>query len=125
MNGCETGKAKITKGYKLPAKYVIHTVGPIWHGGSNNEDQLLASCYRNSLQLAVENGIRTIAFPSISTGAYRFPVRRAARIAMQEISGFLEENGSIDKVFMVCFDEGTMEAYIEAYIEAFREIRGK
>ena len=125
LNGCETGKAKITKGYKLPAKYVIHTVGPIWHGGSNNEDQLLASCYRNSLQLAVENGIRTIAFPSISTGAYRFPVRRAARIAMQEISGFLEENGSIDKVFMVCFDEGTMEAYIEAYIEAFREIRGK
>jgi len=121
LNGCETGKAKITKGYKLPAKYVIHTVGPIWHGGNNNEDQLLASCYRNSLQLAVENGIRTIAFPSISTGAYRFPVRRAARIAMQEISGFLEENGSIDKVFMVCFDEGTMEAYIEA----FREIRGK
>ena len=121
LNGCETGKAKITKGYKLPAKYVIHTVGPIWHGGNNNEDQLLASCYRNSLQLAVENGIRTIAFPSISTGAYRFPVRRAARIAMQEISGFLEENGSIDKVFMVCFDEGTMEAYIEA----FREIREK
>lgn len=121
LNGCETGKAKITKGYKLPAKYVIHTVGPIWHGGNNNEDQLLASCYRNSLQLAVENGIRTIAFPSISTGAYRFPVRRAARIAMQEISGFLEENGSIDKVFMVCFDEGIMEAYIEA----FREIREK
>lgn len=121
LNGCETGKAKITKGYKLPAKYVIHTVGPIWHGGNNNEDQLLASCYRNSLQLAVENGIRTIAFPSISTGAYRFPVKRAARIAMQEISGFLEENGSIDKVFMVCFDEGTMEAYIEA----FKEIRGK
>lgn len=114
LNGCETGKAKLTKGYKLPAKYVIHTVGPIWHGGKENEDRLLADCYRNSLQLAVENGIKTIAFPSISTGAYRFPLKRAARIAMLEISGFLEENSSIEKVFMVCFDEKTLEAYTEA-----------
>jgi O-acetyl-ADP-ribose deacetylase (regulator of RNase III) len=114
LNGCETGKAKISKGYNLPAKYVIHTVGPIWHGGNDNEDELLASCYRTSLQLAAENGIKTIAFPSISTGAYRFPVKRAARIAMLEISRFLEEKGSIDKVYMVCFDKKTMDAYTEA-----------
>lgn len=121
LNGCETGQAKITKGYKLPAKYVIHTVGPIWRGGNRNEEQLLAACYRNSLQLAVDNGIKTIAFPSISTGAYRFPVNRAAKIAMQEISKFLEENDSIEKVTMVCFDEGT----VDAYKEAFREIGGR
>lgn len=114
LNGCETGKAKITKGYKLPTRYVIHTVGPIWRGGNANEDELLASCYRSSLQLAVENGIKTIAFPSISTGAYRFPVKRAARIALQEISRFLEENSSIEKVLIVCFDEKTYEAYTEA-----------
>jgi O-acetyl-ADP-ribose deacetylase (regulator of RNase III) len=119
LNGCETGEAKITKGYNLPAKYVIHTVGPIWRGGNNNEAQLLAACYRNSLKLAVENGIKKIAFPSISTGAYRFPVNRAAKIAMQEISNFLEENNSIEKVTMVCFDEGTTEIYKEA----LREIR--
>lgn len=114
LNGCETGKAKITKGYKLPAKYVVHTVGPIWRGGDANEDELLASCYRNSLQLAVDNKIKTIAFPSISTGAYRFPVKRAAEIAMLEISKFLKENESIEKVFMVCFNKDTMDAYTEA-----------
>lgn len=117
LNGCETGQAKITKGYKLPAKYIIHTVGPIWHGGDHNEDSLLADCYRNSLKLAVENGIRTIAFPSISTGAYRFPVRRAAKIAMSEIVRFLENDTNIDKVFMVCFDKETMKAYEEALCE--------
>jgi len=117
LNGCETGQAKITKGYKLPAKYVIHTVGPIWRGGHKNEEQLLASCYRNSLQLAAENGIKTIAFPSISTGAYRFPVNRAAKIAMLEISKFLEDKDSIEKVYMVCFDEGTTQAYNEAFKE--------
>jgi O-acetyl-ADP-ribose deacetylase (regulator of RNase III) len=115
LNGCETGKAKITKGYKLPAKYVIHTVGPIWRGGNANEDELLASCYRNSLQLAVENSIKTIAFPSISTGVYRFPVKRAAKIAMFEISRFLNEIDSIEKVLMVCFDKGTMDAYSQAW----------
>lgn len=120
LNGCETGKAKITKGYKLPSKYVIHTVGPVWHGGSENEDELLASCYGNSLRLAAKNGIKTIAFPSISTGAYGFPLKRAARIAMLEISRFLDEDSSIDKVFMACFDEVTMEAYMEA----LEEIRG-
>ena len=114
MNGCETGKAKITKGYKLPAKYVIHTVGPIWRGGNANEDELLASCYRTSLQLAVEKNIKTIAFPSISTGAYRFPVKRAAEIAMLEITEFLRDNESIEKVYMVCFDKKAMDAYSEA-----------
>lgn len=117
LNGCETGQAKITKGYRLPAKYVIHTVGPIWHDGNHNEDNLLASCYRNSLHLAVENGIKTIAFPSVSTGAYRFPVKRAAKIAIAEISRFLNENTSIDKVIMVCFDKETMKAYEEALNE--------
>jgi len=117
LNGCETGKAKITKGYRLPAKYVIHTVGPVWHGGKAGEDELLASCYRNSLQLAVENNIKTIAFPSISTGAYRFPVERAAKIAMGEILQFLKANDSIEKVFMVCFDKNTMEAYSQALSE--------
>lgn len=117
LNGCETGKAKITKGYKLPAKYVIHTVGPIWRGGNANEDELLASCYRNSLQLAAENNIKTIAFPSISTGAYRFPVYRAAKIAINEIARFLEDNESIEKVLMVCFDKGTMDMYSEALSE--------
>ncbi|HEY8500139.1 MAG TPA: O-acetyl-ADP-ribose deacetylase [Clostridia bacterium] len=114
LGGCETGEAKITKGYKLPAKYVIHTVGPIWRDGKKDEDLLLASCYRNSLRLAVDNGMKTIAFPSISTGAYRFPLKRAAEIAMREISAFLKENNSIDKVYMVCFDERTKQAYEEA-----------
>jgi len=117
LNGCETGQAKITKGYKLPAKYVIHTVGPIWRGGGRGEDDLLASCYRNSLRLAAENGIKTIAFPSISTGAYRFPVKRAARIAIMEIMKFLSEDKSVDKVMMVCFDKETMKAYVEALNE--------
>ncbi|HHW47339.1 MAG TPA: O-acetyl-ADP-ribose deacetylase [Clostridiaceae bacterium] len=117
LGGCETGKAKITNGYNLPSKYVIHTVGPIWHGGNNNEDELLASCYRNSLQLAVENNVKTIAFPSISTGAYRFPVKRAARIAILQISKFLDEDSTIEKVFIVCFDDETMKAYEEALEE--------
>jgi O-acetyl-ADP-ribose deacetylase (regulator of RNase III) len=117
LNGCETGKAKITRGYKLPARYVIHTVGPIWRGGNNDEDRLLADCYRNSLRLAIENGIKTVAFPSISTGVYRFPVKRAAGIALREISKFFEENSGIEKVFMVCFDQMTFEAYEEVLRE--------
>ncbi len=116
LGGCETGEAKITKGYNLPSKYVIHTVGPIWMGGNNNEDELLALCYKNSLKLAVENNIKTIAFPSISTGAYGFPVNRAARIAVNEINKFFEsEDGDkISKVFIVCFDSGTYESYLNA-----------
>jgi len=116
LGGCETGEAKITKGYNLPSKYVIHTVGPIWMGGNNNEDELLALCYKNSLKLAVENNIKTIAFPSISTGAYGFPVNRAARVAVNEINKFFEsEDGDkISKVFIVCFDSGTYESYLNA-----------
>ncbi|MEL7567749.1 MAG: O-acetyl-ADP-ribose deacetylase [Dehalobacterium sp.] len=111
LNGCNTGEAKITKGYKLPAKWVIHTVGPIWHGGNDGEDMLLAACYRNSLELAVKNGIKTIAFPSISTGVYRFPVDRAAAIAVREIKRFLKTDDSIEKVVMVCFNENVYGVY--------------
>jgi O-acetyl-ADP-ribose deacetylase (regulator of RNase III) len=114
LKGCATGDAKITKGYKLPAKYVIHTVGPVWHGGKSEEDSLLASCYRKSLALAASKGIKTIAFPSISTGAYRFPLKRAAQIAVREIIQFLKENQSINEVIMVCFDDKTYNAYVEA-----------
>lgn len=114
LGGCETGQAKITKGYKLPAKWVIHTVGPIWQGGNKGEDKLLAACYRNSLELAVAYKIKTIAFPSISTGAYRFPVDKASVIAINEIKEFLKKDCSIEKVFMVCFDENTYKEYIKA-----------
>ncbi len=113
LNGCETGEAKITKGYSLPAEWVIHTVGPIWQGGSNHEDELLAKCYKNTLELAVNKGIKTIAFPSISTGAYRFPIPRAAAIAVKEITSFLEEDKSFEKVLMVCFNEETYQEYIK------------
>lgn len=111
LNGCATGEAKITRGYNLPAKWVIHTVGPVWRGGNNGEDELLAACYRNSLLLAQQYGIKTIAFPSISTGAYRFPVARAARIAVAEIKKFLGSNSLPELVLMVCFDEGTFQVY--------------
>jgi len=88
LNGCKTGSAKITKGYLLPAKFVIHTVGPVWYGGQRNEEALLASCYQSSLNLAIENGIRTIAFPAISCGVYRFPILKACRIALNEVSNY-------------------------------------
>lgn len=112
LGGCETGCAKITKAYNLPCDYVIHTVGPIWCGGNDNEEELLANCYYNSLQLAIDNDIRTIAFPSISTGVYRFPVDKAAKIATATVKKFLEENpGKIDLVQWVAFDNKTFEAY--------------
>jgi O-acetyl-ADP-ribose deacetylase (regulator of RNase III) len=111
LDGCKTGEAKITKGYNLPAKWVIHTVGPVWRGGDSAEDALLANCYKNSLSLAVKNNIKTIAFPSISTGAYRFPVERAARIAIFETKGFLKANKTIEKVIFVCFDDATLKIY--------------
>jgi O-acetyl-ADP-ribose deacetylase len=113
LNGCRTGEAKITKGYNLSAKYVIHTVGPVWGGGHRNEDELLASCYKNSLKLALENGIKTIAFPAISTGVYHFPLERATRIAANEVKKFLEKNEAMEKVIFVCFDEGTYKVYEE------------
>src|SRR5438128_664401 len=104
LDGCDTGEAKITKGYKLPARHVIHTVGPVWQGGEDGEDELLARCYRNSLELAERQGLHTIAFPSISTGAFRFPVERACRIALAEIKKFLEQSSTLEKVTIVCFD---------------------
>ena len=122
LGGCNTGEAKITSGYNLPARYVIHTVGPVWHGGNDGEDELLAQCYRNSLKLAVDKGIKTIAFPSISTGAYNFPVERAARIALMEIGKFLKNDDSLEKVSIVCFDERTLEAYQDAFSEVFEEV---
>ncbi|MGB3225189.1 MAG: O-acetyl-ADP-ribose deacetylase [Desulforhopalus sp.] len=103
LNGCATGEAKITCGYNLPAKFVIHTVGPIWKGGSNNERSLLASCYRKSLQCAVDNDCKTIAFPAISCGAYSFPIAEACDIAMHEVCNFLEKANSISAVYFSCF----------------------
>lgn len=111
LNGCKTGEAKITKGYNLPAKFVIHTVGPVWKGKNNNEDELLASCYRNSLKVAVDNKIKTIAFPAISTGVYRFPLERAAKIAIAQVKKFLSENEFMEKVIFVCFDDKTYETH--------------
>ena len=112
LGGCRTGQAKITKGYNLPAKWVIHTVGPVWQGGGRSEDALLASCYRASLQLAVENGVRAIAFPAISTGVYGFPFERATAIAVREVKRFLEETPSLEKVVFVCFGKSAYERYL-------------
>ena len=103
LGGCSTGDAKITGGYNLPARYVIHTVGPIWQGGAANEDALLASCYRRSLEVAVENGVQTLAFPAISTGVYRFPVPRAAEIAVGTVAAFLAASRGIEQVVFCCF----------------------
>jgi len=111
LGGCQTGDAKLSPGFNLPAKYIIHTVGPIWIGGKNDEDNLLANCYKNSLKLAVENGIKTIAFPAISTGIYRFPLERATKIAVTEVKKFSSKNTSIEKVIFVCFDEETYQEY--------------
>ena len=111
LNGCETGEAKITKGYNLPAKYVIHTVGSVWHGGKNNEEALLSSCYRNCMLLAANNNIRSIAFSNISTGVYRFPKDKAANIAITEITNFLKANNSIEEVIFVCFDDENYNLY--------------
>jgi O-acetyl-ADP-ribose deacetylase len=111
LGDCPTGEARITRGYNLPVKHVIHTVGPVWHGGGEGEDELLASCYRNSLRLAAEHGLKTIAFPAISTGVYHFPMDRAAAIAVREVRAFLRDNPSIDKVIFVCFGPYAREAY--------------
>ncbi len=113
LQGCATGEAKITKGYNLPAKWVIHTVGPVWRGGRQGEDELLARCYRNSLMLAVEYQIQTIAFPAISTGAYGFPVDRASRIAVSEIQQFLDAN-HLEQVILVCFSQNAGDRYLSA-----------
>jgi O-acetyl-ADP-ribose deacetylase (regulator of RNase III) len=113
LGGCATSDAKITKGYRLPAKHVIHTVGPVWGGGMRGEGESLASCYRRSLEVAVENGVKTIAFPCISTGVYGFPQERAAKIAVREVREFLGKNQSIEKVVFVCFLGRDFQIYSE------------
>ena len=111
LGGCPTGEARITKGYQLPATYVIHTVGPVWYGGDRNEPELLASCYRTSLQLAAQHDVRTVAFPSISTGAYGFPIRLAAPIAIETVLTFLDEESLLEEVRFVCFAEADYQVY--------------
>ena len=111
LGGCSTGEAKITKGHGLPADWVIHTVGPVWHGGKADEDRLLAGCYRNSLELARQHQIRSIAFPSISTGAYRFPFELAAKIAIETVAAFLETDDEVRKVVFCCFGEDAAQIY--------------
>ncbi len=117
LDGCETGEAKITKSYMLPSKFVIHTVGPVWHGGENNEPELLASCYINSLKIAVNRKLKSIAFPNISTGVYRFPKNMAAGIAIRTVNNFLKENKELKIVYFVCFDEDNYEIYKEKLIK--------
>ncbi|MGN0152119.1 MAG: O-acetyl-ADP-ribose deacetylase [Wujia sp.] len=122
LGGCKTGQAKLTKAYNLPCDYVIHTVGPIWNGGKNKEEELLASCYYHSMQVALEHGIRSIAFPSISTGVYCFPVERAARIAVQTVAEFLDENKDrFDIVEWVLFDANTQRVYENEVIRLYGE----
>lgn len=111
LGGCKTGDSKITKGYKLPARFVIHTVGPVWHGGKSKEDELLANCYRKSFKLAQENNIKSIAFPCISTGVYHFPKERAAEIAISVTKEFIQSNGTIESVTFVCFDDENFGIY--------------
>lgn len=117
LGGCPTGEAKATKAYRLPCRYVIHTPGPIWRGGKAHEEQLLASCYRNCLAQASALGCKTVAFPSISTGVYHFPLQRAAHIAIQTISEYLHAHSDIQVVTMVCFDSASLAAYQQALAE--------
>ena len=112
LGGCTIGQARITKGYSLPARYVIHTVGPVWRGGRHQEDELLADCYRHSLELAWQHDVETIAFPAISTGAYRFPFERATRIALTEVASFLGTNDSLKQVTFVCFGQRAYQTYV-------------
>ncbi len=111
LNGCATGDAKITKGFNLPAKFVIHTVGPIWSNGSNNDEKLLESCYKRSLEVAVQNNCKTIAFPNISTGIYHFPKDLAAKTAINTVIDFLNNNHTVDKVIFVCFSKENYKIY--------------
>lgn len=119
LGGCDPGDAKLTGGGKLPAKWVIHTVGPVWHGGGRGEDRTLASAYRRSLEVALEAGLKTVAFPSISTGAYGFPIERAARLALSTILDFLEQRPGLEAVTMVLFSDHDLAVYQQA----LRELR--
>ncbi len=114
LGGCETGQAKLTRGYQLPARWVILTVGPVWQGGAQGEPELLAACYRNSLRLAAEQGARTVAFPAISCGVYGYPLDQAARIAVREVRRFLADDERVETVYLVCFDQEVREAYQRA-----------
>ena len=114
IGGCPTGEARITRGYRLPARYVIHTVGPVWRGGSQGEPELLASCYRNSLALAAEHGVRTIAFPAISCGVYGYPIDEAAQIAVRETRAFVERTPAVERVLFSCFLDDVADAYKRA-----------
>ena len=120
LGGCPTGEARITKGYDLPAKWVIHTVGPVWSGGNRGEDELLARCYRSVFALVEQHGIRTVALPSISTGAYRFPVDQASRIALAEIQAFLDRHAAAEQVIVVCF----LPEVCRSYRAALEELAG-
>jgi len=113
LSGCKTGEAKVTRGYALPARWVIHTVGPVWRGGSHGEDELLASCYRACCKLAAEVGARSIAFPAISTGIYGFPKQRAAQIAVSQVVAALAKNAELAQVIFCCFDDETYRIYSE------------
>ncbi len=117
LGGCETGQAKMTRGYRLPARHVIHTVGPIWQGGDQGEPELLAACYRNCLELAVAHGVRTIAFPAISCGVYGYPLDEAAAIAVREVRQFLAGDDRVAAVYLVCFGGEVLEAYRRALRE--------
>lgn len=110
LHGCTTGAAKATPGFRLPAKWVFHAVGPVWQGGNRSEDELLAGCYRRAVELARQHGAKSIAFPAISTGAYRFPLERAARIAIRTVKAHLEGSG-VEKIYFACFDAGTLNVY--------------
>jgi O-acetyl-ADP-ribose deacetylase (regulator of RNase III) len=115
LGGCQTGEAKLTRGHDLPAAWVIHTVGPIWRGGGRGEDDLLASCYRNTLAIARQRGLKSIAFPSISTGAYGFPIERAAVIALRETTrALIDHPGTLERVVFVCYGQADFERYQEA-----------
>lgn len=118
LGGCETGEAKMTGAYRLPARYVIHTVGPVWSGGNRREAELLGRCYRNSVKLAREAGCASIAFPAISTGVYRYPLQEAARVAVNALIEYFRENDSAMEVFLVCFDSRSAEAYRTALEES-------
>ncbi len=120
LGGCPTGEARITRGYNLPARWVIHTVGPVWHGGTQGEEELLARCYRSSLAMAEAHGLATVAFPAISTGAYGFPLSRATRIALSETMGFLESHALPERVVFVCFGTPAYRVYVELLEEIGR-----
>jgi O-acetyl-ADP-ribose deacetylase len=113
LGGCKTGQAKITQGYNLPAKWIIHTVGPVWRGGLSGEPALLASCYQRSFKLAVEKEIKTIAFPAISCGRYGYPIKDAAIVTIAETAAFLDSNKTIEKVIFTCFSEEIYQAYLQ------------